>query len=182
MTFMANPSGFSIRPEPMTDPGTAEGSAGNAAEYDGGGPRRSFRQRRRNRHGRGLRGDLLLPTLPGERTRAERFDELVMESADRLSDLWGQPMEAVDFGVEDIPADLERLLGTFERAPLGIHRAATADRRGLITIYRRPIEQLADTDEELRDIIHEVIIEQAAGILNVAPEAVDPIYRRSRRL
>ena len=42
-------------------------------------PESSPRKRRRDRHGRGLRGPLLPPTLPGWRTRAERFDELMSE-------------------------------------------------------------------------------------------------------
>ena len=45
--------------------------------------------RRRDRHGRGLRGPLLPPILPAWRTRAERFDELVTSAADEgeLADL-----------------------------------------------------------------------------------------------
>ena len=41
--------------------------------------------RRRDRHGRGLRGPLLPPILPAWRTRAERFDELVTSAADDLA-------------------------------------------------------------------------------------------------
>ena len=35
--------------------------------------------RRRDRHGRGLRGPLIAPTLPAWRTRSEKFDDLVAE-------------------------------------------------------------------------------------------------------
>ena len=168
MQFKSTGSGFSIDPEP---------SAG------GTGQRRakSFRNRRRNRRGRGLRGDLLLPALPGARTRAEKFDELVRDSADRLSDLWGAAMESVQFVVDDIPGSLEDLVAQGLRAPLGTHQLAGQGRPAMITLYRRPIEQLADGEDDLRDIVHEIIIEEAAGILNVSPEAVDPVYRRSRR-
>ena len=64
-------SGFTVR---LADPDAPQDAAGSAAG-------RSFAQRRRNRHGRGLRGELMLPTLPGYRTRSDRFDELVMDSA-----------------------------------------------------------------------------------------------------
>ncbi|HEY8294627.1 MAG TPA: metallopeptidase family protein [Micrococcaceae bacterium] len=168
MQFKPTDSGFSIELEP---------EAGNAAGQQG----RSFRARRRNRHGRGLRGELLLPALPGAHTRAEKFDELVMDSAERLGELWGTAMESVQFVVEDIPSSLEELVAKGERAPLGTHRVAGPGTPASITIYRRPIEQLSDNDDELREIVHEIIIEEAAGILNVAPEAVDPVYRRSRR-
>jgi hypothetical protein len=35
--------------------------------------------RRRDRRGRGIRGPLLPPTLPAHRTRAERFDDQVLD-------------------------------------------------------------------------------------------------------
>ncbi|MCZ2403253.1 metallopeptidase family protein [Paenarthrobacter sp. Z7-10] len=168
MEFESNVSGFSITLQPRID-----GSVTSRG--------RSFRARRRNRHGRGLRGDLLLPPLPGIRTRGDKFDEVVMESAERLNELWGAAMEAVNFIVEDIPGSLEELVAAGERAPLGICRAAGVEGAASIIIYRRPIEQIADNFDELREIVHEVVIEQAAGILNVAPETVDPIFRRPRR-
>lgn len=168
MQFESNVSGFSITLQPLID--------GSAASRG-----RTFRARRRNRHGRGLRGDLLLPPLPGIRTRGDKFDEVVTESADRLNELWGSAMEAVNFMVEDIPGSLEELVASGERAPLGTYRAAGTEEPATITIYRRPIEQIADGFDELREIVHEVVIEQAAGILNVAPETVDPIFRRPRR-
>lgn len=168
MQFKPNDSGFTIGLEP-------------AASGAGGRRGRSFRMRRRNRHGRGLRGELLLPALPGSHTRAEKFDELVMDSAERLGDLWGKAMEDVQFVVEDIPGSLEELVAKGERPPLGSHRTASPGGHATITVYRRPIEQLADSADELRDIVHEIIIEEAADILHVAPEAVDPVYRRSRR-
>ena len=168
MQFKSTGSGFRIEPEP---------TGGSAGQRRG----RTFRARRRNRHGRGLRGDLLLPALPGSRTRAEKFDELVRDSADRLADLWGAAMESVQFMVDDIPGSLEELVAKGQRAPLGMHRLAGTAGPAVITVYRRPIEQLAEGEDELRDIVHEVIIEEAAGILNISPEAVDPVYRRSRR-
>jgi predicted Zn-dependent protease with MMP-like domain len=168
MEFESKVSGLSITLQPRID-----GSAPSQG--------RSFRARRRNRHGRGLRGDLMLPPLPGIRTRSDKFDDVVMESAERLNELWGAAMEAVNFVVEDIPGSLEELVAAGERAPLGTYRGAGPDGPASITIYRRPIEQIADSFDELREIVHEVIVEQAAGILNVAPETVDQIFRRPRR-
>lgn len=149
-----------------------------------GGPQgrvRAFHARHRNRHDRGLRGELLLPALPGSLTRAEKFTELLMDSAERLSELWGAALGSVEFAVEDIPVSLERLTGTGERVPMALFQAATAEAPAVITLYRRPIEQLADTPDELGEIIHEVVIEQVAGLLNLSPDAVDPAYRRFRR-
>ena len=85
--------GFTVR---LADP-----AAGGTATGKG------FRQRRRNRHGRGLRGELMLPTLPGYRTRSDRFDDFVLDSAQRLHDIWGKPLDGVRFAVEEIPPGLE---------------------------------------------------------------------------
>ncbi len=168
MQFESSDAGFTVSSD--SSPGIGRPRRG-----------RSFHARRRNRHGRGLRGELILPALPGSLTRAEKFNELLMDSAERLSELWGSALDAVEFAVEDIPGSLEGLAGTGERVPMAFFRAVTADSPAVITIYRRPVEQLADSPDELREIVHEVIIEQVAGLLNLSPDAVDPAYRRYRR-
>ena len=40
--------------------------------------------RRRDRRGRGLRGALMPSSVPASRTRAERFDDLVLDAVDDL--------------------------------------------------------------------------------------------------
>ncbi|OFI37792.1 hypothetical protein BIU82_07980 [Arthrobacter sp. SW1] len=141
-------------------------------------PVRSFRQRRRNRHGRGQRGEVMLPTLPGYRTRAERFDDMVLDSAERLQDMWGQQLTGVSFAVEEIPPNLEQLVAEGADAPLG---ACTRGSRGegpLITVYRRVVEHNAGGRDELQDLIHDVVVEYTAEYLGVPPETLDPVYRR----
>jgi hypothetical protein len=147
---------------------------------DAGQEPRSFERRRRNRHGRGLRGDLLPAHLPGFRSRAERFDDWVLESAERLQQLWGDPISAVQFVVEPIPPDLERLAESSMRAPLGQLRPARPHQPAVIAVYRHPVETEAGTPEELPEVIHDVVVEQAAELLGMPPEGVDPRYGRSR--
>ena len=57
---------------------------------------------RRDRHGRGLRGPLVPPHLPAWRTRAERFDELVVAAADDLARHCPQ-VGSIQFAVEEVP-------------------------------------------------------------------------------
>ena len=64
-------------------------------------PENSPRKRRRDRHGRGSRGPLLPPTLPGWRTRAERFDELMLSAVQRLERHVGPELDGVEFAVID---------------------------------------------------------------------------------
>jgi predicted Zn-dependent protease with MMP-like domain len=68
-----------------------------------GGPPRPARIRRRDRHGRGLRGVLVPPDVPLHRTRAERFDDLVLQAVARLEPQWEAHLSGVEFVVEEIP-------------------------------------------------------------------------------
>jgi predicted Zn-dependent protease with MMP-like domain len=72
-------------------------------QTDGGSQRRPARIRRRDRHGRGLRGVLAPPDVPLHRTRAERFDDLVVQAVARLEPQWEAHLSGVEFAVEEIP-------------------------------------------------------------------------------
>ena len=70
---------------------------------EGRHPERATRIRRRDRHGRGLRGALVPEDVPLHRTRAERFDELVLQAVARLEPQWEAHLSSVEFAVEEIP-------------------------------------------------------------------------------
>jgi len=70
---------------------------------EGRHPERATRIRRRDRHGRGLRGVLVPEDVPLHRTRAERFDELVLQAVARLEPQWEAHLSGVEFAVEEIP-------------------------------------------------------------------------------
>ena len=70
---------------------------------EGRHPERPTRIRRRDRHGRGLRGALVPEDVPLHRTRAERFDELVLQAVARLEPQWEAHLSGVEFAVEEIP-------------------------------------------------------------------------------
>ncbi|WP_427133232.1 metallopeptidase family protein [Pseudarthrobacter sp. S9] len=174
-------SGFTVR---LADPDAGRPGAGSASAgapatgATGAAKGKSFPQRRRNRHGRGLRGELMLPTLPGYRTRSDRFDDLVLDSAQRLHDIWGKPLDGVRFGVDEIPPGLERLVADRTPAPMGSYSPATAEEGPVITLYRRVVEQSCGSREELQDLVHDVVVEYTAEMLGVPPESLDPVYRR----
>jgi Zincin-like metallopeptidase len=172
---MQDGSSLSIR---LTGPaGPAQGASGEQASGTGGS---GFFRRRRNRHGRGLRGELIPVTLPGSRTRTERFDDWVMESADRLQQFWGERIDALQFMVQEIPEDLEKLVATRGPIPMGSCTPAAEGRPGTITVYRHPIEMAARGYVPANELVHDVIVEQAAELLGMSPEAVDPGYGRSQ--
>lgn len=161
-------SGFSVR---LADP---DASAAPGVKTTG----RSFLRRRRNRHGRGLRGEVMLPTHPGYRTRGDRFDDLVLDSAQRLHDIWGKTLDGVRFGVDEIPPDLEQLAAKGSTAPMGAYTPAAGGEGPMITVYRRVVENACSSAEELQDLVHDVVVEHTAEMLGVAPETLDPVYRR----
>lgn len=161
-------SGFTVR---LAEPDAR-------TEQRTGSPGKSFMMRRRNRHGRGLRGEVVLPTHPGYRTRSDRFDDMVLDSAQRLHDIWGKTLDGVRFGVDEIPPDLEQLAANAATPPMGSYTPATGEDGPMITVYRRVVEQACGSVEELQDLVHDVVVEHTAEMLGVAPETLDPVYRR----
>jgi predicted Zn-dependent protease with MMP-like domain len=139
---------------------------------------KGFMQRRRNRHGRGLRGEIMLPNVPGYRSRSERFDDLVLDSAERLHDMWGKQLDGVLFAVDEIPPNLEQLAANHAAAPMGSATPASKGENAVVTVYRRVVEQACTSREELPDLVHDVVVEYTAEMLGVAPETLDPVYRR----
>jgi predicted Zn-dependent protease with MMP-like domain len=132
--------------------------------------------RRRDRRGRGVRGPLLPHDLPAYRTRAERFDDAVLDAVERLERRWARQLEGTEFAVEDVPPSRP---APWEHGgvPLGRYFPADAGLPPRIVVYRRPIETRALDDADLAALVHDVVVEQVAHLLARAPEDVDPGYR-----
>ncbi|WP_072488360.1 metallopeptidase family protein [Streptomyces atratus] len=127
------------------------------------------RPRRRDRHGRGMRGPVAPPQVPLSVSRAENFRDLVQDSVERLERRWPQ-LTDVDFMVLDVPGTQE------ETVPLGRAISAEKGRPAQIVIYRRPVEIRTKSRDERALLVHEVVVEQVAELLGLAPESVDPRY------
>src|SRR5487761_280048 len=61
------------------------------------------RVRRRDRHGRGLRGRLVPPGVPLYRTRSQEFDDMVLDAVARLESRWEAELAGVEFAVQEVP-------------------------------------------------------------------------------
>ena len=136
--------------------------------------------RRRERHGRGLRGPLALPNpvtgapLP-LRQRARRVDVFtacVRSSVHRISEACPRALVGIDVGFEDVPS----ALGSWHegRVPLAAAVAVRPQQPGQIVLYRRPIEHRAATRRELRVLVHRTIVEQLSAITGIGPDELDP--------
>ncbi|HLI41211.1 MAG TPA: metallopeptidase family protein [Streptosporangiaceae bacterium] len=153
---------------------------GESASRPGQGGR-AARPRRRDRHGRGLRGRLVPPGVPLYRSRAQQFDDLVLEAVARLEPRWESELSGVEFAVQEVP-DSETAgddgvpLARTIRGPAGggdPDRPAAGTR---IVLFRRPLLARAEDEDELSDLVFDVVVEEFAGILGVDPETVDPGY------
>lgn len=153
-------------------------------------------RRRRDRHGRGLRGPLVPATVrfdgkdvrvPAAQTRGERFDDLVLDAVEALEQRWAQELEGVEFAVEDVPAvpvgdehhDIVADENTGGAVPLGRLLPAGLDEAGRstaarIVVYRRPLEARALDRLDLADLVHDVVVDQVARLLDLDPDEVDP--------
>lgn len=130
--------------------------------------------RRRDRRGRGVRGPLLPPHLPGARTRAERFDELVLGTVERLERSWAKQLAGTEFAVEDVPPSDPAPWEHRRGVPMGRYFPADGPLAHRIVVYRRPIEERAVDREELAEIVRTVVVEQVAHMLGRGPEEIDP--------
>ena len=178
----------------MTSAAGGPGRAGRVTLWtvhsgDRSRPERTARIRRRDRHGRGLRGVLAPPDVPLHRTRAEGFDDLVLQAVARLEPRWEAHLAGVEFAVEEIPPPGDAAAGPVPLARLepGSRggpaatgepgaRADTASRPPRIVVYRRPLMARADGDDDLGELVFAVVVAEFARLLGVNPEEVDPGY------
>jgi predicted Zn-dependent protease with MMP-like domain len=148
------------------------------------GPPDPRRVRRRDRHGRGLRGRLVPPGVPLYRTRAQQFDDIVLDAVARLEPRWEAELANVEFAVQEVP-EAEVLADDSSPLPLArvVPPAADPGHPGRpatparIVVYRRPLMARAEDDDELSDLVFGVVVEEFASVLGLDPETIDPGYR-----
>ncbi|GAB2911899.1 metallopeptidase family protein [Rhodococcus aerolatus] len=144
--------------------------------------------RRADLRGRGARGPLLPPSVPGWQTRSERFDALVLEALAPIDRRWHDRLSRLDIAVDDVPpvraVDAERVSWPPEvvgdgavqlsrLVPAGVDRAG-ATTRARIVLFRRPLELRAPKPDDLADLLHDVLVEQVATYLELDVDEVDP--------
>ncbi|HWE91590.1 MAG TPA: metallopeptidase family protein [Pseudonocardiaceae bacterium] len=153
----------------------------------GRGAGRAGRRSRRDRHGRGLRGLLYPADLPVARSRAERFDALVLEALEPIEARWRTELTDLDVAVDDVPDLREAKDDTLvwedgvvadggvplaRLVPAGVDRWGQPT-RARIVVYRRPLEVRAKDGIDLADLVHEVLVEQVASYLGLDPDVVE---------
>jgi len=137
---------------------------------------------------REMRGPLLPQSVPGWRSRAERFDMAVLEAYEPIEQRWRERVATLDVAVDEIPRlspkDPESVQWPPEvvaDGPIALARLIPAgvDVRGnptraRIVLFRKPIERRAKDSDELADLLHELLVAQVATYLGVEPSVIDP--------
>jgi predicted Zn-dependent protease with MMP-like domain len=150
-----------------------------------------------------VRGVLVPPDVPLHRTRAERFDDLVLQAVARLEPQWEAHLSGIEFAVEEIPPADSPVNGPRGPVPLSRLELGTPsgpsggpgqgswpavpgapepgdDESGpqppRIVVYRRPLMARADGEDELGELVFDVVVEEFARILGIDPADVDPGY------
>ncbi|WP_326753066.1 metallopeptidase family protein [Streptomyces hirsutus] len=132
--------------------------------------------RRRDRHGRGMRGPIAPPQVPLAASRAETFADLVQDSVERLERRWPQ-LADIDFLVLEVPRlDAPGAGWSDEPVPLGGTVPTHEGNPARVVVYRRPVEIRTKGRDERAALVHEVVVEQVAELLGLTPETVDPRY------
>jgi predicted Zn-dependent protease with MMP-like domain len=141
--------------------------------------------RRRDRHGRGLRGMLAQRPVPIAHSRGDVFDAMVLQAVDHLQPRLGDKLANVEFAVEDVPEVTHRGAADFDfdedvlddnAVPLSrLFRSGVAGIDApVIVLYRRPLETRAPRNEDLADLVHDVVVEQVARLLGRSADEIDP--------
>jgi len=135
-----------------------------------------------------MRGPLLPPTVPGWRSRAERFDMAVLEAYEAIEQRWANRVSALDVAVDEIPRIAPKDPDSVQwppevvaDGPIALARLISAgvdvrgnSTRARIVLFRRPIERRAKDSDELADLLHDLLVAQVATYLGVEPSVIDP--------
>lgn len=139
-------------------------------------PSRRATRPSRDRRGRGLRSPLLPAEVPASRTRAEQFDQAVLDAVADLEEEWPTELSAIEFAVDEVPPLPEGpVLPSSDvvvdgGVPLARFLPPGVDVRGRptkarIVVYRRPLEVRAQDSGDLGELVAEVLGEQISAVL-----------------
>lgn len=125
--------------------------------------------RYQDRHGRGLRGPLYHPALPGWLTRREQFVELIQQIVDELCEKVPEA-EEIEFGVEEVPpsdpADWEEHEATLSRS---FPRDRRRGLRPRVVLYRLPIVRCNPGNQAIQ-VVYSLMAARTAELLGISPD------------
>ncbi len=136
--------------------------------------------RRRERHGRGLRGPLAAPNpitgapvpLRQPQRSADFFAGALRASVARTARSCPRALVGIDIGFEEVPGNLDGWQSV--RVPLAAAVPARPGRNGQVVLFRRPLEHRASSRADLRRLVHRALLEQLSALTGISIEELDP--------
>lgn len=92
-----------------------------------------------------------------------------------LDERWQERLGLVEYAVEDTPLVPDDWAE--DQVPLSSLVPGVGSAPTRLVVFRRPIEQRAETLEDLEALVLTVVVEQVAELLGMDAEDVDPRYR-----
>jgi Zincin-like metallopeptidase len=143
---------------------------------------RAGRPKSRDRHGRGIRGQLAPVDVPLTVSRAERFDEYVLDAVERVElavkdvPVLVDQLAAVEYGIEEVPPAPALAAAADGSEPLALGRTdpAATGSPARVVLYRRPVELRTPDLADRAALVHEIVVDQLAELLAVTPDELDP--------
>ena len=124
-----------------------------------------------------MRGPGVVPARTGTTslpTARQRFDQRGLDVVTPLDQPWPRHLGLVEYAVEDAPM-LPDDWGD-ETVPLSSLVRGKGQEPTRLVIFRRPIEHRSTSRDELEALVHTVVVEQLAELLNLTPGQVDERY------
>lgn len=125
--------------------------------------------RRRDRHGRGIRGPLAGPNpltlrpVPLRRpSRTNFFNDCVTSAMADIAAVSPDALAGIIVGVEEVPH--LNVAWSGDRVPLSAALESSRGRKAQIVIFERPLEHRASTRGQLRRLVHQTIVEQLSTL------------------
>lgn len=136
--------------------------------------------RRRDRHGRGIRGPLAVRnaltgtvvTPPQPLSRQEFFDHAVREAIDQVMTHCPSALSGIWVGIEEVPYLETAWSGN--RVPLAAAVSPAPDTSGRVVLYRRPLEHRAASRTGLEILIFRTLVEQLSALTGLGTDQIDP--------
>ncbi|MBK7821626.1 MAG: metallopeptidase family protein [Tessaracoccus sp.] len=125
--------------------------------------------RRRDRHGRGIRGPLAGPNrftgrpVPLSRpNRVAFFNSCVTAAMADIADAAPDALNGIVVGVEEVPH--LNVAWSGDRVPLSAALEPSRGRKAQIVLFQRPLEHRAMSRRDLSDLVHQTIVEQLSAL------------------
>lgn len=136
--------------------------------------------RRRDRHGRGVRGPLASgnpwtprPARPPRpATPTEAFHEAVHLAVERIARQCPEALVDITFGIEDVPVIPPTWTGS--QVPLALAVESAPDAAGQVVVYRRPLEHRSNSRRGLQILVYRTVVEQLAALTGCSVSELDP--------